>query len=99
MTNLTQAVFDRTAASYDADRAKLIPCFDALYRWAVDLIPADAGRIVDLGAGTGLLSAFVRERFPEAELHLIDLSEAMLAKAGQRLGENLRVSYEVADYT
>jgi tRNA (cmo5U34)-methyltransferase len=98
-TNNTRTVFDTTAATYDADRARLIPCFEPFYRWAVDLIPADADHILDLGAGTGLLSAFVRVRFPDAYLHLIDISEPMLAKAAKRLAGDQEVHYQVADYT
>ena len=36
MSTVTQEVFDITASSYDADRAKLIPCYDALYRRTTD---------------------------------------------------------------
>ena len=99
MTSSTQDVFDRTAATYDADRAKLIPCFEPFYRWAVDLIPPTALNILDLGAGTGLLSAFVRERFPKANIRLMDNSEPMLARARERLGDDPRVTYDVGDYT
>ena len=94
----TQLVFDTTAATYDADRARLIPCFEPFYRWAVELIPANANHILDLGAGTGLLSAFVRERFPDAYLHLVDISEPMLAKAAKRLAGDQEVHYQVGDY-
>src|ERR1700761_6378930 len=38
MSNPTQEIFDITAATYDADRAKLIPCYDAFYRRTTDLI-------------------------------------------------------------
>jgi tRNA (cmo5U34)-methyltransferase len=95
-------VFDTTASHYDRDRARLIPGFDSFYRWAVDLIPAHAAsheaKIVDLGAGTGLLSAFVRARMPRAHLHLIDISEAMLAKARHRFAGETNMRFEVADY-
>jgi tRNA (cmo5U34)-methyltransferase len=98
MTN-TQTVFNATASTYDSERAKLIPCFARFYEVAVDLIPANADHILDLGAGTGLLSAFVRERFPDAYLHLIDNSEPMLARARERMGRDREVVYELADYT
>lgn len=84
---------------YDKNQSRLIPGFEGFYRWAVALIPENATRILDLGAGTGLLSAFVRERFPEATLHLIDLSDLMLAKAQERFKGDTQVSFEVADYS
>jgi len=73
MPNLTKEVFDATASTYDRDRAKLIPGSDAFYRWAIDLIPSGAKTIVDLGAGSGLLTQLVRpqapRRRPEPHLH------------------------------
>jgi tRNA (cmo5U34)-methyltransferase len=99
MNSNTKHVFDATAANYDADRARLIPGFEAFYRWAVDLVPANADHILDLGAGTGLLSAFIRARFPDAYLHLIDVSEPMLTHARVRLGKDQEVCYQVDDYT
>ena len=95
----TQTVFDITAPTYDADRAKLIPCFDAFYRRTTDLIAHDAKLILDLGAGTGLLSQFVRQWYPNAHIVLADLSEPMLAKARIRFAGDSNVTFEVTDYT
>jgi len=98
MPSPTQEIFDITASTYDADRAKLIPCYDAFYRRTTDLIPAAAMRILDLGAGTGLLATFVRSWYPQAHIHLMDVSEPMLACARTRLGDDRNVTFEVADY-
>jgi tRNA (cmo5U34)-methyltransferase len=95
----TQEIFDITAPTYDADRAKLIPCYDAFYRRTTDLIPAGAKNILDLGAGTGLLSAFVRQWFPHAHIILADISEPMLEKARKRFADDTNVTFEVTDYT
>jgi tRNA (cmo5U34)-methyltransferase len=98
MPNLTKEVFDATASNYDRDRARLIPGCDAFYRWAVDLIPAGAKTIVDLGAGSGLLTLLIRQRFPKARIHLIDFSRAMLDLARQRLGDDANLTFAEADY-
>lgn len=98
MHSATQRAFDITAAGYDADRARLIPGFESFYRWAVDLVPLASHAIIDLGAGTGLLSAFLRARFPQARLHLVDFSEAMLQHARLRFAGELQITFEVADY-
>lgn len=95
----TEHAFSSTAALYDVNRSRLIPGFQGLYRSAVDLVPADATRILDLGAGTGLLSAFIRARFPSASIHLIDVSPVMLAKAEARFAGDHNITYEVADYS
>ena len=98
MTNHTKAVFDTTASIYDEDRSRLIPGCDTFYRWAIDLIPERAQRILDLGAGSGLMTVLVRDRFPEAKIHLMDFSGAMLDLARRRLGNSPTITYEEADY-
>jgi tRNA (cmo5U34)-methyltransferase len=98
MTNRTLEVFDTTASTYDIDRSRLIPCCDAFYRWAIDLIPSRAKTIVDLGAGSGLLTQLIRDRFPEAHIHLIDFSGSMLELARKRLGGDARITFHQANY-
>src|SRR5579875_2932862 len=94
-----KAVFDATAATYDPARRKLIPCFDRFYAAAVELLPREAERVLELGAGTGLFSAFLRQRMPVARMHLVDVSEAMLEQARVRLAADERVTIEVGDYS
>lgn len=97
-----QAAFNRAARSYDGLRRQLIPCFDGFYGAAVDLVaefaPAGA-RVLDLGAGTGLLSALVAERLPDAALVLTDLAEGMLDRARERFaGRPAPVEFRVMDH-
>uniref|UniRef100_UPI003526C3EE SAM-dependent methyltransferase n=1 Tax=Kitasatospora cystarginea TaxID=58350 RepID=UPI003526C3EE len=88
-------------STYDALRRQLIPSFDLLYGSAVSVVamsvPATA-RILDLGAGTGLLGAALRERLPDAELLLQDRSQAMLEQARQRFADDDQVAIRVADH-
>jgi tRNA (cmo5U34)-methyltransferase len=82
------AKFDSTSSTYDAARAKLIPCFHRFYATAVGLLPfpRDAAiEVLDLGAGTGLLAAWIVESFPRARITLVDIAPAMLERARQRL--------------
>jgi tRNA (cmo5U34)-methyltransferase len=82
------SVFAAHAADYDAQRRRLVPCFDELYGTAVELIGLRGGpvrRVLDLGAGTGLLSAVVLARHPDAELVLVDGAGEMLEQARERL--------------
>lgn len=97
--NNTRAVFDATASSYDRDRMLLIPGHEAFYLTALSLIPAQASRIVELGAGSGLFSAMLRAAFPAAQLQLIDFSPSMLDLARRRLGAHPQITYTLADYT
>jgi tRNA (cmo5U34)-methyltransferase len=98
MDNHTKEVFDATASVYDADRSRLIPGCDTFYRYAIDLIPAHAQHILDLGAGSGLLTVLIHNRFPNARIRLIDFSGPMLELAKRRFGNDSFATYEQADY-
>jgi tRNA (cmo5U34)-methyltransferase len=98
MANLTLEVFDATASTYDTDRSKFIPGCDAFYRWALDLIPSRAKVICELGAGSGLMTRLLRERFPAAHLHVIDFSANMLDLAKNRLGKDPNITWHQSDY-
>ena len=93
--------FGEIAERYDRQRRKLIPCFDDFYRAAVEVVPLapeKSWRFLDLGAGTGLLTQFLRGRFPNAEYHLMDFSPEMLAQAQSRFGAQEGISFIEADY-
>jgi tRNA (cmo5U34)-methyltransferase len=98
MATSVEHAFNATSGSYDVERRRLIPDFDSFYGWAVRLVPDDAERVLDLGAGTGLLASMVRQRLPLAKLHLMDFSVPMLDRARERFAGDERVSFEVADY-
>jgi tRNA (cmo5U34)-methyltransferase len=77
------------AATFDGERRRLIPCFDAFYGTAAEMVARsgpEPPRVLDLGAGTGILSAAILDRRPDARMHLLDASEAMLGQARLRLG-------------
>jgi len=97
-----RADFDAAAKEYDSLRPKLIPCFDDFYGAVLQQIPFGSGesfRLLDLGAGTGLLGGLVAQRFPSVQLTLIDTSEEMLARARERFAGRPDVAIVVADYS
>jgi tRNA (cmo5U34)-methyltransferase len=76
------------ASTYDTERRRLIHCFDEFYGTLGELIARfcpNSPRILDLGAGTGILSAAIIDRAPAAHLHLLDASPDMLQQAANRL--------------
>jgi ubiquinone/menaquinone biosynthesis C-methylase UbiE len=95
-------IFNEFAHEYDKTRRQFIPCFDAFYGTAIQLIPFSANdsfTAMDLGAGTGLFSQFVITTFPNARITLVDIADQMLEQAKTRLqayGNQLR--FEVLDY-
>jgi tRNA (cmo5U34)-methyltransferase len=97
MTDAT-TVFDQHARDYDALRRRLVPAFDEFYSAALEaltLATRPLARVLDLGAGTGLLAAMVARAQPDAEIVLLDGAGEMLAQARERLGD--RASYVTAD--
>ena len=79
--------FDNVAEEYDFSRRVLIPCFDDFYGTAVRLVKTinkTVPKILDLGVGTGLLSALVLDEIPDAQIIGIDISENMLLQAEKR---------------
>lgn len=96
-----RSAFDRVAREYDAQREHVIPCLRELYGtaiWAMEL-NVESPRVLDLGAGTGLLSALVLERYPAARMTLMDISEGMLEIARKRFEGKSNVSFRVGDYS
>jgi tRNA (cmo5U34)-methyltransferase len=98
MSDAARAVFSAHAEGYDAERRRLLPCFDAFYAAAIDalgLCERPLQHVLDLGAGTGLLAGAVAQTHPGARLTLLDGAAAMLEQARARVGESAR--YVVAD--
>jgi tRNA (cmo5U34)-methyltransferase len=102
MANSVQHAFDIAAEHYDRTRRRLVPGFDDFYRAAIDLIrfPRESPlKVLDLGAGTGLMAAFIAYSFPNARITMVDISNEMLERARARFelaGERFR--FEVSDY-
>lgn len=97
-----RGAFDRTSGTYDRARRQLVPGFDDFYGAILGAIPHSKDeelRVLDLGAGTGLLSAMVAEEFPRARVTLLDFSTEMLTVSRQRFtSEGDRFDLRVSDY-
>jgi tRNA (cmo5U34)-methyltransferase len=95
-------LFDKKAREYDRARRQLVPDLDGFYGAALESVPFrrdEEIRVLDLGAGTGLLSAMVAERFPRSRVTIVDLSVEMLRVARRRFaGDAGRFEFRTMDY-
>ncbi len=94
-------VFDQAAAGYDALRVQVIPCFNDFYGAIARLVPSDPPHelaVLDLGAGTGLVSAVVLAACPRCRVLAVDESSGMLARLEERFAGDERVRTQVMDY-
>lgn len=78
--------FGAMAADYDSLVHRAIPRYDEMIERIIAYMPGEAQRVLELGCGTGTLSVAVAERYPDAELTLVDASPEMLSAARARLG-------------
>lgn len=94
--------FNLIAEEYDVNRKKFIPCFEDYYINTTKFIVSnieEPKRVLDLGAGTGLLSYFWYRHFPSSEYVLVDIADDMLNVARKRFAGIDNVSYLAADYS
>jgi tRNA (cmo5U34)-methyltransferase len=98
--NTLKEKFDQGAMEYDRQRKHVIPCLEDLYQIISDLARSKISnpKILDLGAGTGLLTSYLFYHYPEAHFTLLDLSEEMLNIAKERFSHASNFRYVVADY-
>jgi len=76
------------ADAYDVAIRRFIPYYDDMLATGVELLAAlapPAAHVVDLGGGTGALSAAVLGGMPEARVTVLDVDTAMLGEARRRL--------------
>jgi len=78
-------------SEYDARIRTFIPDYDAMLDVAASLVPRQARTIVDLGIGTGALSARCVRAAPRAGVVGIDVDAAIAGLAARRLRSRLTI--------
>ena len=94
--------FNLIAKEYDANRKKFIPCFNDYYENITKLIASniDAPKyVLDLGAGTGLLTYYWIQECETAEYVLVDIADEMLDVSRKRFAGLANVHHQNLDYT
>ena len=73
--------FEQRAFDYDGLIPRLIPRYREQHDLILQLIPFETNahiKVLDLGAGTGILSALILQAFPQANVLAFDIAEKML---------------------
>jgi tRNA (cmo5U34)-methyltransferase len=88
MAHSVKRHLDVDAAGYDVEIRRFIPHYDDMLATGVELLAALApatAHVLDLGGGTGALSASVLRALPKARVTILDVDPAMLTEARRRL--------------
>lgn len=82
--------FQFSVAEYDRVIRTLIPQYETMHamivRWCASVLPPPP-RIIDLGGGTGSLTAAMAERFTDAEIELWDIDTKMFEVARHHMAK------------
>jgi tRNA (cmo5U34)-methyltransferase len=93
---------DVDADGYDVEIRRFIPDYDDMLVTGVELLAAlapPAAHVLDLGGGTGALSAAVLGGLPEARVTVLDVDSSMLGEARRRLARfGDRVEFREASF-
>lgn len=79
--NYVREEFEQRAFDYDGLIPRLIPHYREQHDLILQLIPFKTNaniKVLDLGAGTGILSALILQAFPQAKVLAFDMAENML---------------------
>ncbi len=91
--------FNNGAQDYDNHRSQIIPLLNEYYTTAIELTEKfDNPKILDLGAGTGILTKLLHEKHPKSEITLIDISPEMLNLAKNKFEKITQFKYIEGDY-
>jgi tRNA (cmo5U34)-methyltransferase len=93
--------FEAVAEEYDETVQLKIPYYDDLVKALINSIPfnkEDKFKVLDLGCGTGNISKFIKETFPNSYLTCLDLSEKMIEMAKIKLKDYDNIEFLNNDF-
>ncbi|NEO57945.1 MAG: methyltransferase domain-containing protein [Okeania sp. SIO3B5] len=95
-----QAEFDSLARQYNQLIRLWVPWYEENLEVTLDNLQneLDAPNILELGGGTGNLSAAVLERYSQADVHIVDSSSKMIDFCQQRFASNEQIHLYEQDF-
>ncbi|NND97777.1 MAG: class I SAM-dependent methyltransferase [Pirellulaceae bacterium] len=92
--------FDSLSEDYTAVIERCFPRYREMFWALLEYLPPDLEpqSILELGAGTGNLSALLADRFAESDICLVDLSAESLQDCRDRLGTHERFRHDQRDF-
>ncbi|OPY32474.1 MAG: trans-aconitate 2-methyltransferase [Methanomassiliicoccales archaeon PtaU1.Bin124] len=93
--------FSNRSEEYDDEIVRFMKDYHAMLDAAIDSLPMPMGSspsVVDLGTGTGNLSACLLQKYPKARLLCVDMTREMLDKARRRFASYEDVSFLEKDF-
>jgi tRNA (cmo5U34)-methyltransferase len=101
-THSVKRHLDVDAHGYDVQIRRFIPYYDDMLATGVELLGAltpPSGHVLDLGGGTGALSAAVLDGLPGVRVTVLDVDRDMLSEACRRLsGHGERVTFKEGSF-
>ena len=93
--------YDQLSGRYTDMIARCVPRYDEIFFNLFYYLPDDLHprQILDLGCGTGNLTAAALQRFPEADIHALDLSAEILNECRSRFKDAPNVHYHQQDFS
>jgi malonyl-CoA O-methyltransferase len=88
--------FNRHARTYD-DHARVQADMAELVMRSVRMLEPPPSRVLELGSGTGRLTALLAESLTAAMVDAVDIAENMVSAARERLAQSAQVRFSVAD--
>lgn len=96
----SQQFFDQLSPHYTRMIRRVVPRYEEMLWALLYYLPDDLQprKILELGCGTGNLSALLTNKYPEAEITLVDLSGEQLNACRERFSGNERLHYLQSDF-
>jgi tRNA (cmo5U34)-methyltransferase len=93
--------YDQLSNRYTELISRCVPRYDEIFYNVFHYIPNDLQPqyILDLGCGTGNLTAAALQHYPEAQIHALDLSADILNECRQRFSAHNNIHYHQQDFS